>query len=130
MAHSEFRCHGISGNRSGFIPVFRLGDGETPNSSFKEDYLREIKRFVTQRALILVSTDEELRNGLKDMGWKYTLVFPEKDLKDEWLRRLEARKSDNLAFRLQENWDKWISACKNRDCTMTLAGFRSSCPIP
>ncbi|KAH6970444.1 hypothetical protein BKA56DRAFT_496862 [Ilyonectria sp. MPI-CAGE-AT-0026] len=91
-----------------------LGDGKPRNPQFKENYLDEIQKFIGQRTVILVSTHEELRNGLKDRGLKYSLVFPERGLKNQWLTRLKKRGDYGLADLLQEDWDKFITGCMNQ----------------
>ncbi|KAH8659715.1 hypothetical protein BGZ61DRAFT_369924 [Ilyonectria robusta] len=100
-----------------------LVDGKTGNPQFKENDLDEIQKFVGQRTVILVSTPEELQNGLKDRGLKYFLVFPERGLKNQWLTRLKKRGDYGLADLLQKDWEKFITGCmKQKGCEMHTLG--------
>lgn len=62
----------------------------------------------------MVSTHEEIRNGLRDLGLKYALVIPDRSLNDQWLSRLQASGNHHLVPLFKDNWDKFIQDCTNQ----------------
>ncbi|AFC21882.1 hypothetical protein GAP32_429 [Cronobacter phage vB_CsaM_GAP32] len=58
---------------------------------------------------ILISTHNSVRNMLKNMGMKYTNVYPEIDLGEEYIDRYRERGSpESFINFLEENWDDFI----------------------
>ena len=57
------------------------------NKDFPKNYLAEIKKFQDEGYTILVDTDKESLQALKDEGLVYTILIPNKQLKEEYLKR-------------------------------------------
>lgn len=59
--------------------------------------------------VVMVSTHKEVREELRRRGAPYIIVAPEKWLKDEYLLRYVARRSDySLIQAVYERWDEWL----------------------
>lgn len=58
---------------------------------------------------ILISTHESVRKMLQTVGMKYTNVYPEIDLGEEYIERYRERGSpESFIHFLEENWDDFI----------------------
>lgn len=58
---------------------------------------------------ILISTHASVRNLLQTLGMKYTNVYPEIDLGEEYIERYRERGSpESFIHFLEENWDDFI----------------------
>jgi len=79
------------------------------NPEFPQNYIEYIKNNIGKVDYIFVSTHKEIRDALDDAGIEYTLVFPKKDLKAEWVGRCFLRGSDiKFCDLIATNWDNWI----------------------
>lgn len=79
------------------------------NPSFPENYIKAIKDAIGEYDFIFVSTHKEVRDALEKEKIKYYLVYPNYDMKSEWIGRCYLR-GDNKEFcdKLSNNWDQWI----------------------
>lgn len=58
---------------------------------------------------ILISTHGSVRKLLQTLGMKYTNVYPEVDLSEEYIKRYRERgSSESFINYLEENWDDFI----------------------
>jgi hypothetical protein len=69
--------------------------------------------------MILVSSHKEVRDALVDNAIEFTLVYPNKDIKDEYIQRYVDRgNEEKFVNLLKNNWSNWIpeleqqSGCK------------------
>jgi hypothetical protein len=69
------------------------------NPDFPNNYIQHIKDNLGKVEIIFVSSHDVVRNSLKENNIDYTLVYPDKSLKNEWMRR----------FKQRGNNDKFIS---------------------
>jgi hypothetical protein len=98
-------------------PVFDSDSSLFNEKDFPENYVNYIKRVRDEYQyshLVFVSSHKDVRQLLQDNGVEFTLVYPDRSLKDEYLNRYRERGSD-FAFQelLVNNWDKWITSCDN-----------------
>ncbi len=98
---------------------------------FPDNYLREIVQNVqsNEYRAIFVSTHAEVLKGLTDYGFKFTVVYPHIDLKEEYLERYRQRYPQHYGYpqspplppkkmqspppplkTISDNWDDWITA--------------------
>lgn len=79
------------------------------NSDFPNNYIQHIKDNLGKVEIIFVSSHDVVRNALKDNGIDYTIVYPDKSMKDEWLRRFKKRGNDEkfIDF-ISTNFEKFI----------------------
>lgn len=79
------------------------------NPDFPQNYISHIKENIGKADYILVSTHENVRRALEDAGIDFYLVYPNINLKEEWIGRCFIRGSDEKFCQLiADNWDNWI----------------------
>ena len=78
--------------------------------NFPANYIKHIKDNIGKADIIFVSSHEEVRKALVDNDIPFTLVYPDKSLKWEYLVRYKLRGSpENFCGIISNNWDNWIS---------------------
>ena len=78
-------------------------------SQFPENYIKHIKSNIGDVDIILVSSHKEVRDALVDKGIKFTLVYPNMDIKDEYIQRYIDRGNDGKFVELlKQNWKNWV----------------------
>ena len=76
---------------------------------FPDNYIKHIKDNIGKADIIMISSHEEVRDALVENGLEFTLAYPDKSLKDEYLERYKERGSDEKFIELlDKNWDNWI----------------------
>lgn len=87
-------------------------------SDFPRNYIEHIKANYGIADIIFISYHEEVRDALVAEGLPFTLVYPDKSLKDEYIARyIERGNNDKFVELLQANWEDWISQLENqKDC--------------
>ena len=110
--------------RSNNIQNFQTGDNRIvmdsdsskfPKSNFPENYMQHIKRHIGVADIILVSSHDVVRDALVKEGIPFTLVYPDKKMKKEFIQRYINRKSDPKFIELlDKNWDNWITEMENQ----------------
>lgn len=84
----------------------------------------EAKRSAYKTVVILCSTHEDVRKALKERGLPYVLVFPERDIKQEYLNRYRERGAPPEFVRLiSDNWDKWLGQLGKDERTQKFTLF-------
>lgn len=84
--------------------------------NFAKAYMECITDCLGKYKYILVSTHRELRDILASSGLSVILVYPEKNLKNEYLRRYLMRgNSYSYAQMIYEQWDEQISELEKED---------------
>ena len=79
------------------------------NPEFPSNYVAYIKENLGCADFILVSSHVSVRQALLDEGLEYTLVFPERSQKNEYIERFRQRGSpESFIDLLMNNWDDWI----------------------
>jgi hypothetical protein len=78
-------------------------------SQFPQNYIDHIKSNIGEADMILVSSHKEVRDALVDNGIEFTLVYPNKNIKDEYIQRyIDRGNEDKFVELLKNNWDIWI----------------------
>jgi hypothetical protein len=78
-------------------------------SQFPQNYIEHIKSNIGLADMILVSSHKEVRDALVDNGIEFTLVYPNKDIKDEYIQRyIDRGNEDKFVELLKNNWNIWI----------------------
>lgn len=79
------------------------------NPDFPQNYIRYIKENIGKADYILVSTHENVRRALEDAEIDFYLVYPDRNLKEEWIGRCFLRGNrENFCWLIADNWDNWI----------------------
>lgn len=96
----------------------RVSDSDSsqfPKDNFPINYLNHIKMMQGKREFVLVSSHEAVREGLREYGMAYALVYPEQGLKDEYLKRYAERGSPSEFIEMMdEKWDAFILGCQQQ----------------
>ena len=84
------------------------------NPNFPNNYIQHIKDNLGKVDVILVSSHDIVRKALEDNEIKYYLVYPDKDLKEEYIDRYIVRGNNtNFIDFINDNWDKFIDDIDN-----------------
>ncbi len=80
------------------------------NPDFPNNYISHIRDNIGSADVILVSSHKEVRDALVNGDIHYTLAYPDRSLKDEYVERFRQRGSpDTFVELVSTNWDNWIS---------------------
>lgn len=96
------------------------------NPDFPGNYINHIRELMGKNNLdvIFVSSHEAVRTGLVHAGLDFLLVYPERDRKEEYLRRARSRGSEEaFVVVLEKFWDQWIGQLNRQlGCQKVLLG--------
>jgi len=104
---------------SDYIPDIFASDSDSSNfdkSEFPRNYIEHIKQKKEQGYYrIFVSSHKEVRDALVENGLEFTLVYPKKELKDEYIKRYKERgSSEDFINLISENWENWIDELQSQ----------------
>lgn len=100
------------------LPAGYACDADSGNFSknlFPDNYIKHIDYLTMKNVpIIFTSSHEEVRNVFDEQGYVYSIVFPNKKLKDHYIKRYKTRgsKSEFIDY-VADNWNDWIDSCKN-----------------
>jgi hypothetical protein len=79
-------------------------------SDFPRNYIQHIKENIGKVDIIMVSSHKEVRDELVKNGIEFTLVYPESNIKEDYIQRYIDRGSPESFIKLlNNNWKNWIS---------------------
>jgi len=86
------------------------------NPEFPTNYIKHIKENIGKVDVIFVSSHDNVRKALKENNIKVIMVYPNKDLKVEWIRRFKERGNDEgfINF-ISSSWNNFIDDIENED---------------
>ena len=83
-----------------------VADQNVRHPDFPQNYINHIKENIGKVDYILVSTHENVRRALEEAGIDFYLVYPERNLKEEWIGRCFLRGNrENFCWLIADNWD-------------------------
>ena len=86
------------------------------NPDFPSNYIAHIKENIGKYDCIFVSSHASVREVLDKEGIDFTIVYPTRSCKAEWVGRCYIRErlgeSGCGADAMYNNWDQWISECE------------------
>ena len=83
---------------------------------FPKNYIDHIKANLGKVDIILISSHEVVRDALVKEGLHFTLVYPNIDLKQEFIERYKQRGSNESFIKLvSDNWTEWIEQLQNQN---------------
>lgn len=93
----------------------KLEDGSV-NPNFIEDYFNHLNALVdSDTPLVFISTHEAVLKELKAKNFKFTIVIPKQELKEEYLARYKERGSpQGFIDLIDRNWDSWLEDIKSK----------------
>ncbi|GFN32481.1 hypothetical protein [Paenibacillus xylaniclasticus] len=81
---------------------------------FPNNYMEHIKNNIGKVDIILVSSHDVVRAALKENEIAYTLVYPDKSLKDEYIERFKNRgNNEGFINFISSKWDEFIEDIEN-----------------
>lgn len=79
------------------------------NPDFPNNYIQHIKEHMDTEDVIFVSSHKAVRDALQKEGIPYCLIYPAKEMKQEWLCRFRERGNDESFIQFQnEHWEEFI----------------------
>lgn len=86
------------------------------NPDFPNNYIKHIKENIGKYDCIFVSSHASVRNALDQERIDFTIVYPGRSCKSEWVGRCFIRDKNGengcSAEIMYKNWDQWTSECK------------------
>lgn len=97
------------------------------NPEFPKNYIQHIKENIGKADYIFVSSHKEVRDALIENNIHFTLVYPDRSMKAEWIGRCFLRGSGKKFRQLiADNWDKWIDKMEEVECDKLILGEKES----
>lgn len=85
------------------------------NPNFPNNYIQHIQKNIGKTPVIFVSTHAEVLDALEAHNIPYMLVYPERDLKQEYLTRFTERGNPQPFLNMMnEKWDDFLGQLENR----------------
>ena len=82
---------------------------------FPDNYIQHIKKNIGKADIICISSHKEVRDTLVENQLFFTLVYPERSLKKEYVERYKERgNDDNFVKLLEKNWGSWMDELENQ----------------
>jgi len=110
-------------------PDFKILDSDSSKfdkANFPANYIQHIKDNMEEASIILVSSHEAVRTALVENNIDFELIYPNKELKEEYLQRYHDRGNEESFIKLlSKNWDAWIDSChEQKNCNgLILSGI-------
>ena len=83
------------------------------NKDWPDNYFKALDEVKSSYDYILIS-DEICDDYLKVNNYEYWWVYPNRELKDEYMDRCRARgNNEEFIYWYSKLWDKWIDKCEN-----------------
>lgn len=88
---------------------FSWSQDGTRNVNFPDNYIYHI-RSIPCNKIVFLSTHKTVRSALVNNSLKYTLIYPERSLKNEYIERYRNRgSSDKFITLMCDSWDNFIT---------------------
>lgn len=79
-------------------------------TEFPQNYIKHIRENIDKTDIILISSHDVVRDALLVNGIKFTLVYPDISIKDEYIQRyIDRGNNEQFVKLLKENWETWIT---------------------
>jgi nucleoside-triphosphatase THEP1 len=83
--------------------------------NFPENYIKHIKDNIGKVDVICISSHKEVRKALVENNLLFTLIYPDRATKNEYLNRYKDRgNSSSFIELIDKNWDLWIDECEEQ----------------
>ena len=77
---------------------------------FPNNYIEHIKENIGKVDIICISSHKEVREALVDNDLMYILVYPNIELKEEYIKRYKERGNEQVFIdMIGEKWEEWIT---------------------
>ena len=107
------------GEGSDYMPQGYAIDLDSSRYNTPENYITAIKEKIGKASIIFISSHKEVREALIKEEIDFTLAYPTKECKIEYIKRYIDRGSpEEFIDRIYKNWDNWIQECfDQKGCT-------------
>jgi len=86
------------------------------NPEFPENYIKHIKDNIGKVDVIFVSSHDIVRKALNDNKINFFMVYPDRNMKKEWIRRFRERDNNEIFIKfIYDNWDSFIDEIENEE---------------
>ena len=86
------------------------------NPEFPENYIKHIKDNIGKVDVIFVSSHDIVRKALNDNKINFFMVYPDKSMKQEWIRRFRERENNEIFIKfIYDSWDNFIDEIENEE---------------
>jgi hypothetical protein len=104
---------------SDYIPQGFATDSDSSQfdkNHFPENYIEHIKQKISEGyARVFISSHKDVREALVLNNLPFVLIYPAKELKEEYIERYKQRGNNEKFIQLlSDNWDNWIDECKSQ----------------
>lgn len=102
-------------------PVFDSDSSLFDKEHFPGNYIEHVQHICSTwpNAVILMSSHDNVREALKENGIAYTICYPQRELKAEFLERYVERGSPEKFVELMDNkWNDFIDTCESDDAAV------------
>lgn len=115
---------GVADLDSGEYTLGYDGDGKVRNSDFPSNYLRAIKEHIGKVDVLFVGCQPEVIAALRKEGISFTLIYPERGLKAQYMNRFRERNNQQpFMDLLSRNWDLFLDFLEGQhDCERIVLG--------
>jgi len=84
--------------------------------NFPTNYIKHIKDNIGKVDVIFVSSHDIVRKALNKNNINFFMVYPDKSMKDEWIRRFRERGNDEGFIKfISDNWDSFIDEIEKEE---------------
>jgi len=99
-------------------------DGKARNKDFPNNYLIAVKKHLGETDILFVGCQPEVITSLRDAGLSFTIVYPERALKDEYVKRYRQRHNHGSFINLlSKNWNFLLDFLeKQENCKHIVLG--------
>jgi hypothetical protein len=103
-------------NSNKILKILDSDSSKFHKDSFPQNYVRHIKKTLGSFDIILISSHDIVRQELVKQELDFTLIYPNRKLKKEYLERYKKRGDSTTFIELVENnWHKWITELQNQE---------------
>lgn len=90
--------------------LWKMSDsGKQKNQDFPNNFIKHLKSLIGIYDFIFIRYDKDIQDALITANIPYGIIYPNKSLKSEFIRRYNARKASQLTIDLlNDNFEKWI----------------------
>lgn len=101
------------------------------NPDFPENYINYVKDNIGKVDVIFISYDKEMRDILSSRGIRYFLVYPDKQMKKDWVRRMmmQGKRGDFINY-IIENFDASIDEIESNRTHSNVCKLRLTLSNP
>lgn len=91
------------------------------NPNFPQNYINHIKENIGKVDVIFVSSHKEVRQALKDNNIKFFLIYPIKEMKEDFIKRYRSRgNTEDFINFISNNWDNFIDEMEQENDSICL----------